>query len=133
MVHREAMILKGLSHPNIVKIYDSYFTDQQIFFFQELICGGDLCSFIRKNGALKEEPAQLISWQILEALRYLHSHNVAHRDLKPENILVQKTYNPQHGSSIRAVLTDFGVASRFDASGRMSTVVGTVSIIQLLR
>lgn len=62
----------------------------------------DLHKVLGKEGSLGEDRTQKISYDLLSALYYLHSHRILHRDLKPQNILLDK----QH----RAKLCDFGLA-----------------------
>lgn len=96
------------------------------YIFEELITGGDLFSYIEhKNGRLNEAETAVIVRQILEALDYLHSLDIAHRDLKPENILMASL-----DDAARVILTDFGSSTRIipqdgGRSRRMETMVGT--------
>lgn len=55
-----------------------------------------------------EREAALITYQILEALQYLHLAGIVHRDLKPENILVER--DPQTNEVLHIKLTDFGLS-----------------------
>ena len=61
-------------------------------------------------------------WQVLDALSYLHRHDVVHRDIKPENIL----YDP---STKKIKIIDFGISKRFRRRGAlfdMWTITGTL-------
>lgn len=58
--------------------------------------------------------------QVLEALSYCHSQNIAHKDLKPENILLSKKADIE---SIK--LIDFGTAQRYKKNKKMTQVIGT--------
>lgn len=148
-IHKEKAILKDLNHPNIVKFYDSklvldseehIFGDNYIYkyasylIYQELGAGGDLFSFLinPKTNTLRlidEEDAIVIIYQIMLALRYLHSKNIAHRDLKLDNIIMA-TPEP----CTRILLTDFGISKKSKHSDmensekgemRLKTCVGT--------
>ena len=79
---REVSILGELNHPNIVQIHSVFQTPARIYLFQELIKHGDLFSYMAKRDSLREVETFPIAWQILEALRYLHSQKIVHRDLK---------------------------------------------------
>ncbi|KAK9370174.1 kinase-like domain-containing protein [Lipomyces kononenkoae] len=119
----EVAILESLCHPNVVSVHDTFIIGNRIYIFEDLITGGDLFSYLIKGEALGPVPeaeALVIVFQILKALEYLHSKNVAHRDLKLDNILLL-SQNP--GS--RIVLVDFGISKYVVGSRRMTTVVGT--------
>lgn len=128
-VARECNILKKLSHPNIIALEAVITTPYNVYIFQDLITGGDLMSYIEKEGLLKEPQAAVIVRQLLEAVQYLHANQIAHRDIKPENILMTSW---KDGG--RIVLTDFGHARTSEDDDnvaakakrlRMQTVVGT--------
>ncbi|SMY27211.1 unnamed protein product [Zymoseptoria tritici ST99CH_1A5] len=127
---REYNVLKDLSHPNIVSLEKVFRTTYSSYIFQELITGGDLLSYLcMHDGCLEEPEAAMISKQLLEAVEYLHLHNVVHRDIKPENILMTSWR-----MGARVVLTDFGQsrsladverAAKHAGAFRMHTQVGT--------
>ncbi|SCU80003.1 LAME_0B01244g1_1 [Lachancea meyersii CBS 8951] len=122
---KEAKILLKLAHPNIIKVHKTFAgSSDHLYIFQDLITGGDLFSYLAKSDCLSpvsETEALLIVYQILHALRYLHSQGVVHRDLKLDNILLC-TPEP----CARIVLADFGIAKDLSSSrSRMHTVVGT--------
>ncbi|SCU91093.1 LADA_0F08064g1_1 [Lachancea dasiensis] len=122
---KEAKILLKLSHPNIIKVHKTYAgVKDNLYIFQDLIAGGDLFSYLAKSDCLSpvsETEALVIIYQILQALRYLHSQGIVHRDLKLDNILLC-TPEP----CTRIVLADFGIAKDLSSSrSRMHTVVGT--------
>lgn len=55
----------------------------------ECMQGGDLFDHISKK-KVPEKEAAFVTYQILEALQYLHKIGIVHRDLKPENLLIEK-------------------------------------------
>lgn len=133
IVAREFNVLKKLSHPNIIQLEAVISTPYNVYIFQDLISGGDLMSHVEKTGCLQEPQAAVIIRQLLEAVKYLHAHQIAHRDIKPENILMTSW---KEGG--RIVLTDFGqsrtiedlevVAAKAGAF-RMQTMVGTFGYV----
>lgn len=103
---REFDILKDLSHPNIVSIEKVFWSNNNIYIFQELITGGDLFSFLEyKGGRLDNPQAAVIIRQVLLAVEYLHDQEIVHRDIKPDNILMTSLED-----GARVVITDFGNA-----------------------
>ncbi len=99
---REAKSAAGLSHPNIVSVYDRGEAEGTYYIAMEVIEGKSLKEVIRAQGRLR--PAQAIAYarQILSALRFAHRNGIIHRDIKPHNILV--------GAEERLKVTDFGIA-----------------------
>lgn len=116
---REAKIVGGFSHPNIVPVYDVGRIEQFHFLAMDYLQGGDLASWI-KSGLQPEECEQIIT-QVANALHFAHNKGYLHRDIKPENILFREDNS--------AVLTDFGIAQPLKATseGQKTTVVGTPS------
>jgi serine/threonine-protein kinase len=109
----EARVAAGLSHPNIVTVYDVREYDGLLFIIMELVDGK----------SLRDESFEDLDWilginrQLCEALAHAHQHDVIHRDLKPENVLLVDG---------QVKLMDFGLArsmtSRMSADGGL---VGT--------
>lgn len=92
---RELCLLRQLSHPNLIQLYDvprperlSYLED--IYLVTDLM-ETDLHRVIHSTQTLTDEHVAHFMRQILRALAYLHSADVLHRDLKPSNILVTST------------------------------------------
>lgn len=101
----EVHLLRQLSrHDYIIDFHDIVELNGFIFVFLEYAPYGDLGSFIHRHGRLEEELARKFFVQILSALDYCHSNNIAHHDLKLENILLASDY------SLR--LIDFGLSRR---------------------
>ena len=115
---REAQMIAGFDHPNIVKIYDVFEENGTAYYVMEYLEGGSLEGIVKNNGALPEPQALDYIRQVGSALSYLHQHNSLHFDVKPENILINK--------SGKAILIDFGVSKHYDETGHQtsSTPVG---------
>lgn len=109
----ERNLMKELDHKNIIRILD-YFEDKNyIFIIMEYINGGNLYSLIKKRRKLQEKMAKYIFKQMISALKYIHSHNIAHRDIKLDNILLD-LYN---GIKI----CDFGIGKKLNSPDQLLT------------
>lgn len=89
LLETEINILKTMDHPNIVKLYEAYQDKKRYFIVTELCTGGELFDQIIKRPYYSERDAAMIMKQVLSAVSYCHSKNIAHRDLKPENLLLE--------------------------------------------
>jgi len=112
---RETRIVEQISHPHIVRVFDSGSVDGNRYFVMEFIAGGCLRDLMPAGCQL--DPTQALSYlkQIGSALSYLHKRSIIHRDLKPENILIDES-----GCS---KVTDFGLSVSKADLGTM-TVTG---------
>jgi serine/threonine-protein kinase len=113
----EARTSAGLSHPNIVPVYDASETEFEghvvSYIVMEYLPGGDLYARIAKRGRFPQEEVAQIGAQVAAGLAYAHKQGVTHRDVKPHNILMDR-----HGS---LKLTDFGIARASDAAEATET------------
>jgi serine/threonine-protein kinase len=119
---REASSAAGLSHPNIVGIFDRGEWNGTYYISMEYVPGRSLKTIVREQGALAPATAIDIAIQILRAARFAHKRGVIHRDLKPHNVIVD-----EEG---RARVTDFGIA-RAGASDMTMTgsIMGTAQYL----
>ncbi len=99
---REATHAAGLSHPNIVSIFDRGEADGSYFIVMEYVEGKTLKELIRGRGPCPIPVAIAYTRQILSGLRYAHRNGVVHRDIKPHNVIV----DPEGVVKV----TDFGIA-----------------------
>ena len=123
---REIDLLRDISHPNIIQLDRVFYTGDNLYLIEPLICGGDLTSYLnQRDGSLPEMEAALIVYQILKAFEYLHGRDILHRDLKPDNVLLSV---PRPGA--RVILTDFGTSIQIERCGRgrkrLMTECGTI-------
>jgi eukaryotic-like serine/threonine-protein kinase len=99
---REAKNAAGLSHPNIVSIYDRGEAEGTYYIAMEFLDGRSLKELIVSRGPAPISVAIDYTRQILAALRFAHRNGIVHRDIKPHNVLVD--------SEGRLKVTDFGIA-----------------------
>jgi eukaryotic-like serine/threonine-protein kinase len=114
---QEARSAGGLSHPNIVSVYD-YGTDGadgEQYIVMELVDGRDLSAILRDRGALSTDDAVRVAIGTASALEAAHRKGIVHRDVKPGNIMITDAGDVK--------VTDFGIA-RAVAEASM-TVTGT--------
>lgn len=101
---KEAQSAAGLSHPNIVNIYDVGKEDDVPYIVMEYVPGDTLKAYISsQKGFLKNDQIANFSRQIALALEHAHSNQIIHRDIKPHNILVAPDGTLK--------VADFGIAS----------------------
>ena len=84
---KEVKVLKKLDHPNIIKLYEVFESEQNIHLLMEHLDGGELFERIKEKGSYSELDAAGIMRKILEALVFMHKQKIVHRDLKPENLI----------------------------------------------
>ena len=105
---KEISIFKKMFHKNIIKLYEIMETLERIYLVMEFCDGGDLFNYILSKGHLTERQSCKFFHDIIEALSYLHSQQIAHRDIKLENILIDTL-----GKSISIKLIDFGISNNY--------------------
>ena len=105
-IYREVSILRGLEHPNIVKLHEMIETPPYIGIILEYASGGELFDYILNHRYLKDNTARKLFAQLVSGVGYLHKKGIVHRDLKLENLLLDRNRN--------IVITDFGFANTFD-------------------
>lgn len=116
----EAQSAAGLTHPNIVSVYDVGQEDGIHYIVMELIQGKTLKQIINEDGALPWKWSVNIAIQIASALEAAHKNNIVHRDIKPHNIIIT-----EDGV---AKVTDFGIAKAVSNSTitAFGTTIGSV-------
>ena len=117
----EREIIKNIDNPFIVKLYYTFQTTSKAYFILDLLNGGDLYTYIIKNGSMKEENVRFYAAEIVLALEHLHKNNIVYRDLKPQNIIIDKDGHIK--------LTDFGLSKKDFDQELENTIWGTMKYI----
>lgn len=116
---REARAAGGLSHPNIVVVYDVGQIEGRPYMAMELLEGDSLAHVLSEGKALPIRDAVVMGIQLARALDYAHTRGIVHRDIKPGNIVQIKG-----GNTIK--VTDFGIAHMEVGQGEQRTRSGEV-------
>lgn len=103
---REARAAGGLSHPNIVTVFDVGQAETKPYLVMELLSGGTLDDWLQPDRQARLNIGNIldIMAQIARALDYAHRHGVIHRDIKPANVHLDP-------ASCRIKMMDFGIAA----------------------
>ena len=124
-IRNEIDILKKLSHPNIVKIYEFYISNSHYYIVTEFCKDGELFSYIKNK--YSENQLAVLFYQVFSGLWYLHDHKILHRDIKLENIMISKKEkdNVTGEELFWAKIIDFGTAKIFEKNKKERDVVGS--------
>ena len=124
-IRNEIDILKKLSHPNIVKIYEFYISNSHYYIVTEFCKEGELFSYIKNK--YSERQLAVLFYQVFSGLWYLHDNKILHRDIKLENIMIsQKEKDNETGEELFWVkIIDFGTAKIFEKNKKEKDVVGS--------
>ena len=104
----EAQSAAGLSHPNVVNVYDVGEENGIHYIVMELVEGITLKKYIEKRGKLPYKEAVSIAIQVANGMEAAHKHHIVHRDIKPQNIIISKEG--------KVKVTDFGIAKAATSS-----------------
>src|SRR5205085_8918877 len=119
---REAKNAAGLSHPNIVSIYDRGEAEGTDYIAMEFLDGRSLKELIVGRGPAPIKVTIDYARQILAAVGFAHKHGIVHRDIKPHNVLV--------GPEGRLKVTDFGIArSGASQMTEVGSIIGTAQYL----
>jgi calcium-dependent protein kinase len=116
---QEIEILKELDHPSICRVIDIFEDEKKFYFVTEYLSGGGLFDSLIQNVGFNEHASATVIRQILSAVSYLHSRNIAHRDIKPENIMFETN------DALNVKLLDFGNSRKMGGNEAMQGVYGT--------
>lgn len=123
-LQEEVNVLRELrGHENVIRLYDVFCVDNELFIITELGRGGDLFHLLTthpKHGVTEAYAAKTVA-QMLSAVAFLHSRHICHRDLKLENWVLES------GKDVWSPLKliDFGLSTHFTPGKRLSRVVGS--------
>jgi len=120
-IYHEINLMKNLRHSSVVKLLDTFETENYILIVMENIAGGDLLSFVKKRTKLSEKISKTIFKQLLLAIKYIHSKNIVHRDIKLDNVLIDLN------NTIK--LCDFGVGKQIQDKEVLLDQCGTPAYI----
>lgn len=118
----EAQSVAGLTHSNIVNVYDVGDENGIYYIVMELVEGITLKKYIEKRGKIPFKEAVSIAIQVANGMDAAHKHHVVHRDIKPQNIIISKEG--------KVKVTDFGIAKAASSSTiNSSSTMGSVHYI----
>lgn len=115
---KEAQAAAGLSHPNIVNVYDVGDDNGLYYIVMELVEGITLKDYIVRKGKLSVKEATSIAIQVSLGLQAAHNRGIIHRDVKPQNIIISVDG--------KVKLSDFGIAKATNSNTITSNVMGSV-------
>lgn len=117
----EAQSAAGLSHPNIVNVFDVGEDDGLHYIVMELIEGVTLKKYIERKEKLPVKEAVSILIQVSQGIEAAHNNHIIHRDIKPQNIIISKEG--------KVKVTDFGIARAASTNTISSNAMGSVHYI----
>jgi eukaryotic-like serine/threonine-protein kinase len=118
---REAQMLIGLQHPNVVEIHKlGMLVDGRKYIIMELLEGEPLTASIDRAPIPALEGMEIIDG-VCDALMAVHARGIVHRDLKSDNVYLAKI-----GGATRVKLLDFGLAKQANVSSGEKTMMGMV-------
>jgi serine/threonine-protein kinase len=117
----EAQSAAGLSHPNIVNVFDVGDVGDIHYIVMELVEGITLKEYIQRKGHLSVSETVNFTLQIASGIEVAHDNHIIHRDIKPQNIIVSP-------SGILKVM-DFGIAKAATSATISSNAIGSVHYI----
>ena len=107
---REATVAAGLSHPNLVDVYDYSESSERPYLVMEFVSGRDLGSVIAREAWIDRDR---LARELLGAVAHIHAAGIIHRDIKPHNIVLEADRTTK--------LIDFGIALPRDATSLTQT------------
>ncbi len=120
---RESRVAAGLSHPNVVTVFDVGEADGLPFIVMEYVDGRTLDDRIREEGPLPPDEVARLGRQVCAGLEHAHEHGLVHRDLKPGNLIERVDGTVKIG--------DFGIARAAEETEltEAGTILGTAAYL----
>lgn len=117
----EAQAAAGLTHPNIVGVYDVIDEGKLHYIVMELVEGITLKNYIAKKGRLEPMETIGIAIQVAQGIAAAHEQHIIHRDIKPQNMIISRDG--------KVKVADFGIARAVSAQTLSSAAMGSVHYI----
>ena len=114
-IKSEVKILSKVVHPFIIDMAGHFQDSKRLYLVLEYVQGGELFSYLRRQGRLPDDACRFYVSQLVLAFAYLHNMSIIYRDLKPENLLICDNGYLK--------ITDFGFAK--EVEDRTWTLCGT--------
>lgn len=105
-VEKELEIHSSLNHKNIIRLYDFFLENNNVYLILEFASKGNLFKFMNRNIPLPNDIVGKLWTQTVDAIHFLHQNDIIMRDLKPENIILK--------DDLTVKICDFGWAARID-------------------
>ncbi|KAB2886451.1 MAG: serine/threonine protein kinase [Albidovulum sp.] len=121
LFEKEARALSELQHPYIVGVHQIFKDNDTAYMALDFVDGRDLLQVIETEpGRLDPKEIKQLLIKVLDAVAYMHDHDILHRDISPDNILLEADNSP--------VLIDFGAAR--ESATRVSRVLSKVLTVK---
>ncbi|XP_033737469.1 serine/threonine-protein kinase PLK1-like [Pecten maximus] len=119
---REVDLQRNLKHRNVVEFHSFFEDDEFVYLVLENCSRKSLVHMLKHRKMLTEIEVRYYMRQLVEGIKYIHSHNIIHRDLKLGNMLLNE--------NMELKIADFGLATKIGYEGeKKMTVCGTPNYI----
>uniref|UniRef100_A0A7S4PVE9 Calmodulin n=1 Tax=Alexandrium monilatum TaxID=311494 RepID=A0A7S4PVE9_9DINO len=119
----ECEIFLGMDHPHVARLVDVYESEEKLDLVMECMTGGELFKRVSERKRFSEKDGAEATYQMLLAVKYIHTHNVVHRDIKLENFL----YESEKSNHLK--LIDFGFSKLWKKNTKMELSCGTLAYV----
>lgn len=127
LMKRELQITKSVDHPNLIRLFDVWESDDDISLVLELCTGGALSQRLKKQGRFTEAQTASVMCQVFRGLSYMHCNSICHRDMKPENCLCVSKDPVEKAGLANIKISDFGLSCICHPRSFMSARAGTTA------